>query len=269
MHKQRVSRGDRVFRGGVYSGLAVLVGSLALVLASVVLYVDWATFSRTILSDEIRAAIRLTAITSTITTALAVVLAVPAGYALSRFRIPGAAIIDTIIDLPIILPDLVAGIALLVFFTQTALGQYIDQHIIPFVFTLQGIILAQFFPAVTLAVRSMKGAFDAVDPRLEKVARTLGCDERVAFARVTFPLARGGLIAGTVLTWARAAGLFGPIIMFCGATRYKTEVLSIAIFLNMSSGRIEVALAVTVILMLLGVVTLTLFKRLGGRGYIW
>lgn len=264
----RGSRRDYPFRIGVWAGLTILVSSLTVVLMSVVLYVDWPTFSQAILSDEIRAAIKLTALTTTITTGIAVILAVPAGYALSRYRIPGHAIVDTIIDLPIILPDLVAGIALLVFF-QTALGKYIDQHIIPFVFTLQGIILAQFFPAATLAVRSMKGAFDAVDPRLEKVARTLGCDERGAFARVTLPLAKGGIVAGTVLTWARAAGLFGPIIMFCGATRYKTEVLSIAIFLNMSAGKIETALAVTVILMLIGVITLTLFKRLGGRGYIW
>ena len=268
MSAHAVSGGDRIFRAGVYAGLVALVSSVTVVLMAIVTYLDWPTFSRTLLTDEILFAIKLTAITTTITTILAVTLAIPAGYALSRYKVPGKAIIDTIIDLPIVLPDLVAGIALLVFF-KTAAGQFIEAHIMPFVFTVQGIILAQFFPAVTLAVRFMKGAFDAVDPRLEQVARTLGCDERSAFRRVTFPLARSGLVAGSVLTWARAAGEFGPIIMFCGATRMKTEVLSIAVFLNMSTGRIEVALAVTVILMLVAIIALTLFKKLGGKGYMW
>jgi molybdate transport system permease protein len=268
MSGHAVSGGDRVFRAGVYAGLVALVSGITVVLMSIVLYLDWPTFSRTLLADEILFAVKLTALTTTVTTLFAVLLAVPAGYALSRYRVPGKVIVDTIIDLPIVLPDLLAGIALLVFF-RTAAGVFIETHIMPFVFTVQGIILAQLIPAVTLAVRFMKGAFDAIDPRLEQVARTLGCDERQAFRRVTFPLARNGLVAGTVLTWARAAGEFGPIIMFCGATRMKTEVLSIAVFLNMSTGRIEVALATTVILMLVAITALTLFKKLGGKGYLW
>ena len=213
-------------------------------------------------------AVKLWAMTTTITTAIAVLIGIPASYALSRYRFPLHSLIDTIIDLPIVLPPLVAGIALLVFF-QTAVGQWIEAHVMRFVFTTQGIILAQFVPSASFAVRALKAAFDSVDPRMEQVARTLGWNERQAFWRVTFPLARNGLVAGTVMTWARAAGEFGPILMFCGATRFKTEVLPIAIFLNMSVGKIEMALSVTLILVILATGALLAFRKLGGRGYLW
>mgnify|MGYP002682448809 CR=1 FL=1 len=213
-------------------------------------------------------AVKLWAMTTTITTAIAVLFGIPASYALSRYRFPLHSLIDSIIDLPIVLPPLVAGIALLVFF-QTAVGQWIEAHVMRFVFTTQGIILAQFVPSASFAVRALKAAFDSVDPRMEQVARTLGWNERQAFWRVTFPLARNGLVAGTVMTWARAAGEFGPILMFCGATRFKTEVLPIAIFLNMSVGKIEMALSVTLILVILATGALLAFRKLGGRGYLW
>ncbi len=263
-HRARAS----LFRYLVASGLFLMVGAITVVLLSIVLYLDLPTFSAAVVSEEVLFAIRLTAITTTITTALAVMIGIPAGYALSRYRFPLHALIDTLIDLPIVLPPLVAGIALLVFF-QTATGVWIETHIMPFVFTTQGIVLAQFVPAGSFSVRALKAAFDSVDPRMEQVARTLGANERQAFFRVTLPLARGGLVAGAVMTWARAAGEFGPILMFCGATRFKTEVLPIAVFLNMSIGKIEMALSVTLILVILAAVALLIFKKLGGRGYLW
>ncbi|NSW57198.1 MAG: ABC transporter permease subunit [Armatimonadetes bacterium] len=257
-----------LFRYLVVSGLVLLVGVITLTLLSMVTYIDAPTFVSTLISEEVLFATKLTAITTTITTAIAVAIGIPASYALSRYRVPFHALVDTIIDLPIVLPPLVAGIALLVFF-QTAIGQWIETHIMPFVFTTQGIVLAQFVPAASFAVRALKSAFDGVDPRMEQVARTLGCTERQAFFRVVLPLARNGLVAGTIMTWARAAGEFGPILMFCGATRFKTEVLSIAVFLNMSIGKVEMALSVTLILVILATVALLTFRKLGGRGYLW
>lgn len=259
---------DSLFRYVILSGLFLLVGVITVTLLSIVTYVDLPTFSAALLSREVLFAVKLTALTTTITTCLAMAVGIPASYALSRYRVPFATLIDTVIDLPIVLPPLVAGIALLVFF-QTAVGRWIEATIMPFVFTTQGIVLAQFVPAASFAVRALKAAFDGVDPRMEQVARTLGCTERQAFWRVTFPLARNGLVAGAVMTWARAAGEFGPILMFCGATRFKTEVLSVAIFLNMSIGKVEMALSVTLILVLLATVALVTFKKLGGRGYLW
>ncbi|MEN6302046.1 MAG: ABC transporter permease [Armatimonadia bacterium] len=256
------------FRFLIVSGLILMISVILVILLSMAFYLDLPTFSSALVSSEILSAIRLTAITTTITTLISVALALPSAYALSRYKLPFHALIDTIIDLPIVLPPLVAGIALLVFF-QTAAGAWIESHIMPFVFTTQGIVLAQLVPAASFCVRSLKAAFDSVDPRMEQVARTLGCSERQAFWQVLLPLARNGLVAGAIMTWARAAGEFGPILMFCGATRYKTEVLSIAVFLNMSIGRVEMALSVTIILVILATVALLLFRKLGGRGYLW
>ena len=268
MAEARRSLGVAFFRYAMVSGLLLMVGGIIVLLLSIVLYLDISTFASALFSKEILFAVRLTAVATTITTALAMLIGIPAGYALSRYRFPLHSLIDTIIDLPIVLPPLVAGIALLVFF-QTAVGQWIEAHIMPFVFTTHGIVLAQFVPAASFCVRALKAAFDGVDPRMEQVARTLGCNERQAFVRVALPLARNGLLAGAIMTWARAAGEFGPILMFCGATRFKTEVLSVAIFLNMSVGKVEMALSVTVILVILATFALLLFRKLGGRGYLW
>ncbi|MCE5237503.1 ABC transporter permease [bacterium] len=256
------------FRFLFFSSLALLLSVIVVTLLAIVTYLDVKSFTAALLSAEVLFAIKLTVVTTSITTAIAVVLGIPSAYVLSRYRLPCHALIDTLLDLPIVLPPLVAGIALLVFF-QTALGEWIEQHIMPFVFTTQGIVLAQFLPAGTFCVRSLKAAFDSVDPRMEQVARTLGCSERQAFFHVLLPLARNGLVAGAIMTWARAAGEFGPILMFVGATRFKSEVLPIAIFLNMSIGNVEMALSVTVILIALAIIALLSFRKLGGRGYLW
>lgn len=268
MSERRGRIGAALFRFLFFSSLALLVSVIVITLMAIVLYLDVPTFTAALLSAEVIFAVKLTVVTTSITTALAVTLGIPAAYVLSRYRLPLHALIDTLLDLPIVLPPLVAGIALLVFF-QTALGQWIEAHIMPFVFTTQGIVLAQFIPAGTFCVRTLKAAFDSVDPRMEQVARTLGCSERQAFFNVLLPQARNGLIAGAIMTWARAAGEFGPILMFVGATRFKSEVLPIAIFLNMSIGNVEMALSVTVILIVLATIALLSFRKLGGRGYLW
>jgi molybdate transport system permease protein len=262
---QRQHRANSAFfRFLMISGLFVMVGVIVVTLLAMVTYLDVPTVSKALVSREVLYSVQLTVITTSITTLIAVMLSIPAGYALSRYRFPLHALIDTIVDLPLVLPPLVAGIALLVFFGTPA-GKWIEDHIMPFVFTTQGIILAQFVPAASFCVRAMKAAYDGVDPRLEHVARTLGCNERQAFLRVTLPLARNGLVAGTIMTWARAAGEFGPILMFCGATRFKTEVLSIAVFLNMSIGEVQMALTLTMILVVMATVALLCFRKLGGR----
>lgn len=260
--------GAVVFKGLTLASLFLLLGLITAVLLSVALYLDWDTFVEALLSDEVLFAIKLTFLTTGATTAIAVLFGAPAAYALSRYKIPGSLAVDTVIDLPIVLPPLTAGVALLVFF-QTGVGDFIQEHIVDPVFTVPGIILAQFFPTVGFAVRAMKGAFDSVDPRLEHVARTLGCTEAKAFWWVVLPLSRNGLVAGAVMTWARCVGLFGPIVMFCGAMKMKTEVLPVAVFLNMSLGKVETALSVAVVMLLLAVMTLVVFKKLGGKGYLW
>ena len=136
-------------------------------------------------------------------------------------------------DLPIVFPPLVVGLTLLVFFSQTFLGRWIQEDIgLEFVFQPKGIVLCQFLVGASFAIRSAKIAFDEVDQRYENVALTLGCSQWGSFRRISLPLARNGIIAGGVLAWARAFGLFGPLLIFVGSFRGRTEVLSPTIFLE-------------------------------------
>jgi len=217
---------------------------------------------------EVWFAIRLSVWTSAVATLIAIFMAIPAAYALSRYRLPFASFIDTALDLPIVLPPLIAGISLTVFFRQTAIGRLIDDNI-PLHYTPRGIVVAQIVVAGAFAIRTLKATFDSISPRLEYVARTLGCTRRQAFFAVTLPLARNGVIAGMVMTWTRAVSEFAPILIFAGGTRGVTEVLPVMAYLYMSIGNLEIALLVTVLMILLGLIALVLFKRLGGQGYIW
>ncbi len=218
--------------------------------------------------DGLWFSIKLSLITSTITAFLGILVAIPSAYALSRYKFKLFALVDTVIDLPIVVPPLIGGLALLIFFRQSPIGTAID-NVIPIVFTPTGIVVAQFFVASAFSIRALKATFDQINPRFEAVARSLGCTSWEAMWRIALPLAKNGIIAGLIMTWARALGEFGPIMILAGATPGKTDVLSVAAFLSMSSGKVEVAIAIVVLMVLVATVTLVTFKKLGGRGYIW
>lgn len=203
--------------------------------------------------------------TSLATTLISLLFAVPMGYALSRFEFRGRTIVDAIVDLPIVFPPLVAGLTLLVFFSQTAAGRWIQEDLgLEFVFQPKGIVLCQFLVGASFAIRSAKTAFDDVDCRYENVALTLGCTRWGSFRRVSLPLARNGILAGGILTWARAFGLFGPLMIFVGSFRGRTEVLSTTIFLEQSVGNLEVALAIALLLIFVALIALTTIRLVGG-----
>jgi len=216
-------------------------------------------------------AVKLSVVTSVASTALSVLVAVPAGYVLSRRRFPGASLVDTVLDLPIILPPLVMGLAVLIFF-NTPVGRFIDRGIREeglFVYQPLGIVLVQFVVGCAFAVRVVKSGFDALDPRYEEVALTLGANRRQAFFRAVLPNIVPSLVAGAVISWARIFGLFGPVLLVAGTMRGRTEIMPTTIFLETSIGRIEVALVVGAIMILISMTTLLIFKRLGGKGYLW
>lgn len=228
---------------------AILVGLLA--------YSDLGALAAALVSPEVTFAAGLSMVTATAAAAFSLLLAVPAGYLLAHRRLP--AILDTLLDLPLVLPPIAVGMALLVFF-QTGAGEFIQQHIARFVFTTWGIVLAQFTLTSGFALRLVKTTFDGVDRRYETTARTLGAGPFHAFRCVTLPLARNGILAAGVLTWARAIGDFGATVTLVGATAFKTETLPIAIFLNLSTAHIEGAIAVTIILLALSFLTLFAFR---------
>jgi len=215
--------------------------------------------------------IKLSIVTSVASTLLSVLVAIPAGYVLSRRRFPGHFLVDTLLDLPIVLPPLVMGLCVLIFF-NTAVGRWLDRGVVEkglFVYQPLGIVLVQFVVGCAFAVRVIKAGFDSLDPQYEEVAMTLGANRRQTFFKVILPNVVPSLVAGGVISWARIFGLFGPILLVCGTMRYRTEIMPTTIFLETSIGRIEVALVVGACMILISMTTLIVFKRLGGKGYLW
>jgi molybdate transport system permease protein len=259
--------GDRLFTAFCAVAVFVFVAFIVTLIVADALYIDRRAVAEVLRSRPIRHALWMSVWTSCTTTALALSFAVPMGYILSRYRIFGRTVIDAVIDLPIVFPPLVAGLTLLVFFSQTAPGRWIQQDLgIEFVFQPKGIILCQFLVAASYAIRSVRTAFDDVDRRFEHVALTLGCTQWQSFRRVTLPLAANGIIAGGILTWARAFGLFGPLMIFVGSFRGRTEVLSTTVFLEQSVGNLEVALAVALLMIGVALAAIIAIRLVGGRG---
>jgi molybdate transport system permease protein len=212
-----------------------------------------------------RQAVLLSLVTSVASTALAVVMAIPSGYILSRCDFRGKAFVDTLVDLPIVLPPLVMGLAVLIFF-NTGLGRWLDRGIWPngiFVYQPLGIVLVQFIIGGAYAIRVIKSGFDAQDSGLRDIALTLGAKRRQAFFKVELPNIIPSLVAGAVIAWARIFGLFGPVLLIAGTMRGRTEIMPTTIFLETSIGRIEVALVVGALMILISGSILMLLKRLG------
>jgi molybdate transport system permease protein len=238
---------------------------IAGLLAALAIFTTPGHIMQALQSEEIRYALRLSLITCTLSTVLSLWIAIPGGYILSRFSFPGRNLIDAVLDIPIVLPPLVLGLALLILF-QTPLGRLIEHHLIVVTFAPPSIVLAQFSVACAFAVRTMRVTFDQVNPRAEQVALTLGCSRAQAFWMVTLPEARRGVLTAATLAWARALGEFGPILVFSGTTRMRTEVLPVTVYLELSVGKIESAAAVSLMMVVTALVVLILARMFGLRG---
>lgn len=212
-------------------------------------------------------AVKLSFFSTIISTVLAVLVAIPSGYILSKYRFKGFLFVDTILDLPIILPPLVMGLTVLIFF-NTAIGRFIESSIVEIIYTWRAIILVQFIVGCAYAIRVIKSGFEMIDRKFEEVAITLGANNFQAFIKVALPLAGKSIISGTVISWARIFGLFGPVLLVAGTMRNRTEIMPTTIFLEISIGRIEVALVIAALMIIMSTATLVIFKKLGGKGYL-
>lgn len=253
----------------VMSGLSsCFIVLIVLLLAADFLFTSPSEFIETVTKPEIQAAFRLTLFSCTAAAILSIWVATPLGYLLSRYKFPGRWIIDTIVDIPIVLPPLVLGLSLLILFHlefgQWQLERWLrDELNFPVTFQWPAVVLAQFSVACAFAVRTMRVTFDQIDPRAEDVARTLGCTRGQAFWKIALPQAWRGMIAATTIAWARALGEFGPILVFAGSTRMRTEVLSTSVFLELSIGELGAAVSVSLLMVAMAVVVLVLLRLLG------
>jgi molybdate transport system permease protein len=258
----------RAAGGRLFMLWMALLGSVYLLLVVAMLgadllYLDWGQFHGAISTPEIRYAAALSLVTSAVSALLSLAVGIPAGYFLARRRFRGVSAIDTLLDMPIVLPPLVVGLSLLLLF-RTAPGRWLNS-VWPggLVFEPSGIVLAQFAVACAFGIRMLKATFEQVDPRVEAVARTLGATRGQTFFRLTLPMARSGILAAGIITWARSIGEFGPILIFSGTTRLRTEVLPSSIYLEFSIGREQAALAVSMLMVAFSMVALLLVRKLG------
>ncbi len=250
-------------RATLAAALAVLAlyGGLILSLAW---FLDGATLRAAVLSERTLFSIRLSLGAATLAATLAVLLAAPAAYALSRYRFAGRELTDTLLEFPIIVSPAALGAMLLIFFNNP-LGEWVQDNVARFVFSVAGIVLAQFVTVLGVAVRMLKAAFDEVPPELETVARTLGATPAHAWFTVTLPLARRGLIAAFILSWAKAMGEFGATIMVAGTMAMRTETLPVAIFLRLAGADIEGTVVLILVLVGIGLTALFAARRLLGK----
>jgi len=248
--------------------LMLLIFILFVFIFSALANIVWkgiAGLATSIASKEIQFAIRLSIFTSFTSTLICVTFAIPIAYGLERFNFPGRRFVNVVLNIPLSLPPLVSGVALLLLFGTTAFGQSLAEHGLRFIFSVNGIILAQFFIITPYMVRVLKSTIADINPRLEFVARTLGCSQWQAFYKITLPLAKNGIIAGLVISWSRAIGEFGCALMVAGATRMVTETLPVALYLNMSIGDLQMAMASATCLIIISLISLFIFEMVGGE----
>lgn len=245
----------------------VLVLFLALPLVAIFIRGVPAGALTTALDNEVvRQALTLSIVATSITLALVVVLGTPVAYLLARYRFRGHQLLDTLVDLPMVLPPAVAGVALLMAFGRRGvLGPFLSDIGIEIPFTTAAVVIAQTFVAVPFYVRSARAGFESIDPALEEVAGTLGASRMTIFRTVTIPLALPALLGGAVMAWARALGEFGATLMFAGNFAGRTQTMPLAIYQTLESGKLDAALALSIILVVVSFTVLFIFKFLVRR----
>lgn len=261
-----------VFRRPPLDGL--LLATAAVALLFFLLMPLAAIFIRVLPQDDLRGylnrpvvieALRLSFVTTAISLGVILALGTPTALLLARRRFPGRDIIDTLLDLPMVLPPAVAGVALLMAFgREGVLGGVLDGLGLRVAFTTTAVVLAQVFVATPFYVKAAKAGFEAVDQELERVSATLGRSRLETFLRVTVPLARPALLGGAVMAWARALGEFGATIMFAGNTLGRTQTMPLAILAALAEDT-TAALVLSAVLVVLSFAVLLVFRLLLGR----
>jgi molybdate transport system permease protein len=208
-------------------------------------------FLEILFSERTLFSIRLSIVTATIATLLSMFFAIPSAYALSRYNFFGRQFVDTVLELPMIVSPVALGAMVLIFFNTPA-GLAIQEQGMQFVFTVYGILIAQFITTAGIATRLVKAAMDEIPQRYEEVAKTLGASPSKAFFNVTLPLSKNGIIAASILTWAKALGEFGATITIAGSMAMKTETIPVAIFMRLASADIEGTVVLVLILVGIG-----------------
>ena len=220
-----------------------------------------------VISEEVLFSLRMSVVTSTISTTSCLLLALPTAYALTRTNMPFKRAAETLMQLTLSLPYILLGFALLLMFSSPA-GKALKDVGLAVVFQPVGIVFAQLIVNLPFSIRMVRTAFGDVDPRMEFVAKTLGASSFETFRAIILPICRNSIISTFVLTWARGMGEFGATLMLVGVTRMRTETLPGSVYLSISTGNTDTAMATAMIMLIVSAVTLVvanvLSKPVGG-----
>jgi molybdate transport system permease protein len=249
MTPARSSRGASLGRLLAWLAATALLLFIAIPIVALALRTDPLTFARSIAQPGARQALALSLVTTGFTLGIALALGTPLAYLLARTEVRWKRLLDGIVDLPIVLPPAVAGVALLVAFGRRGLlSPALDAGGIRLSFTTAAVVMAQLFVAVPFYVRAARAGFASVDRRLEEASSSLGYGALGTFTRITVPLAMPSLVGGAVLTWARALGEFGATIMFAGNLPGVSQTVPLAVYLGLEGGDLEGAIALSLLL---------------------
>ncbi|MFE9689239.1 ABC transporter permease [Micromonospora sp. NPDC005806] len=234
------------------AGLGLLV--LVLPLLGLLVRAPWTSLPRRLAEPGVLTALRLSLETATLATVLCVALGVPLAWLLARVEFPGRRLVRALVTVPLVLPPVVGGVALLLVFGRRGLlGSWLDSTFgVSLPFTTAGVVLAEAFVAMPFLVIAVEGALRGADRRYEEAAATLGAGRWTSFTHVTLPLVAPGVAAGAVLCWARALGEFGATITFAGNYPGRTQTMPLAVYLALETD-LQAAIVLSLILLTVSV----------------
>ena len=253
-------------RNGPPPAVAVAAGlaTLLLVVPLVALFVraPWSTLGDLLTSDSLLTALRLSLVTASIATVVCVLVGVPLAWVLARLEFRGRPLMRSLVTVPLVLPPVVAGVALLTAFGRNGFvgGPLRDAFGVTIPFSTTAVVLAQVFVAMPFLVISVEGSFRTADPTLDEEAAMAGASRWQTFLRVNVPLAMPGILAGAVLAWARAVGEFGATITFAGNSEGVTRTMPLEIYTALQTDP-EPAIALSIVLLVLSVVVLAALRE--------
>jgi len=258
---------EAALKGGLALLLILAMTFIALPVVALFLKSPLDTTLRSLHDPVVIDALRLSLMTSTATTIMVVVMGTPIAYVSARFQYFGKELADSLIDLPVIMPPAVAGIALLMAFGRMGIvGHYLDAFGMSIAFTTLAVIIAQVFVSSPFYIRQARTSFEDVDLAFENAARTLGASRVYTFFHVIIPIAINGLISGAIMAFARSLGEFGATMMFAGNFQGRTQTMPLAIYTAMQ-GDLDVSLCIAIILVAISFVVIVLVKILTRRVY--
>jgi molybdate transport system permease protein len=235
----------------------VAVVFLILPLAGLLVRAPWSSLASALSGSDATQALVLSVWTSSVTTAIALIIGVPLAWVLARTTFPGQRLLRALVTLPLVLPPVVGGVALLLAFSRVGLvGRYLDSWFgLTIPFTPIAVVMAETFVAMPFLIITVEGALRSADQGFEEAAATLGASRMTVFRRVTVPLIAPSLGAGAVLCWARALGEFGATITFAGSFPGQTETMPIAVYYALENDP-NAAIALSLVLLVVSVVVL-------------